>query len=415
MARYDKTKDNTAAGVAAKEPRKREPKVTLRERINNAEKRGPIDMPFFILVVIILAIGVIMVLSSSFASSYFSSNTRHDPLYFFMRQLIFAGLGIAAMLFVSIVPANWFRRYCGMLLLVTIAMLIAVLIPGIGQVRNGARRWIGIGDVLTFQPSEIAKITVILFSAHLACLYKDHMKTFRWGTLPFLMLIGGLAGLVILERHFSGTIIIGIIGVIMMFAAGSNLLYLGGLAAVGGAGIAGLILLTGYSSDRVTAWLDPFADRLGGGWQIIQSLYSIGSGGLLGVGLGQSRQKYLYLPESYNDYIFSVVCEELGFIGAMLVLALFALLIIRGYWLAMHAKDRFGSLVIVGITSLIAVQTILNIAVVTNSIPATGISLPFFSYGGTALLIQMAEMGIILSFSRDIPLRKPKKDKEGEE
>ena len=408
MARYDKRKDNTAAGVAEKEPRRREPRVTLSERITNAERRGPIDMPFFILVLMILAIGVVMVLSSSFARSYFL-RADHDAVHFFRNQLIFAGVGVVVMLLVSIVPANWFRRYSGMLLLVTVIVLIAVLIPGIGQVRNGARRWIGIGDTLTFQPSEIAKITVIIFSAHLACLYKDRIKTLRWGTLPMLALVGGLAGLVILERHFSGTIIVGLVGVIMMFAAGTNVLYLGGLAALGGAGIAGLILLTGYSSDRVTAWLDPFADLQGGGWQIVQSLYAIGSGGFLGVGLGQSRQKYLYLPESYNDYIFSIVCEELGFVGAVLVLTLFALLICRGYWLALHAKDRFSSLVITGITSLVAIQTILNIAVVTNTIPATGISLPFFSYGGTALLLQLAEMGVILSMSRDIPMRKPKK------
>lgn len=414
MARYDNKKDNTAAGVAEKQPRRREPKVTLRERISNAERRGPIDMPFFILVLMILAIGVVMVLSSSFARSYFL-RADHDAVHFFRNQLIFAAAGVVVMLLVSIVPASWFRRYSGMLLLVTVIVLIAVLIPGIGQVRNGARRWIGIGDVLTFQPSEIAKITVIIYSAHLACLYKDHMKTFRWGTLPFIILIGGLAGLVMLERHFSGTIIVGLIGVIMMFASGSNVLYLGGLAAAGGAGLAGLILLTGYSSDRVSAWLDPFADLQGGGWQIVQSLYAIGSGGFLGVGLGQSRQKYLYLPESYNDYIFSIVCEELGFIGATLVLVLFALLICRGYWLALHAKDRFSFLVITGITSLVAVQTILNIAVVTNTIPATGISLPFFSYGGTALLLQLAEMGVILSLSRDIPMRKAKKSEEAEE
>ncbi|MBQ6757439.1 MAG: putative lipid II flippase FtsW [Oscillospiraceae bacterium] len=372
------------------------------------------DMPFFILVLMILAIGVVMVLSSSFARSYFL-RADHDAVHFFRNQLIFAAAGVVVMLLVSIVPASWFRRYSGILLLITVIVLIAVLIPGIGQVRNGARRWIGIGDVLTFQPSEIAKITVIIYSAHLACLYKDHMKTFRWGTLPFIILIGGLAGLVMLERHFSGTIIVGLIGVIMMFASGSNVLYLGGLAAAGGAGLAGLILLTGYSSDRVSAWLDPFADLQGGGWQIVQSLYAIGSGGFLGVGLGQSRQKYLYLPESYNDYIFSIVCEELGFIGATLVLVLFALLICRGYWLALHAKDRFSFLVITGITSLVAIQTILNIAVVTNTIPATGISLPFFSYGGTALLLQLAEMGVILSLSRDIPMRKAKKSEEAEE
>ena len=188
MARYDNKKDNTAAGVAEKQPRRREPRVTLRERISNAERRGPIDMPFFILVLMILAIGVVMVLSSSFARSYFL-RADHDAVHFFRNQLIFAAAGVVVMLLVSIVPANWFRRYSGMLLLITVIVLIAVLIPGIGQVRNGARRWIGIGDTLTFQPSEIAKITVIIYSAHLACLYRDHMKSFRWGTLPFIILI----------------------------------------------------------------------------------------------------------------------------------------------------------------------------------------------------------------------------------
>ncbi len=218
--------------------------------------------------------------------------------------------------------------------------------------------------------------------------------------------------LLLLEPHLSASVIIIVLGAIMMFAGGTRL-WVFGLGA-GVVALAGFIVVKffPYASSRITVWLDPWSDPLNKGLQTIQSLYAIGSGGLTGLGLGQGRQKYMYLPEEHNDFIFSIVCEELGFIGAMLILALFAVLIIRGFWLALHAKDRFGSLVIIGITSLLAIQVFLNVAVVTNLVPCTGISLPFFSYGGTALLIQLGEMGIVLSISREIPLRKKKSEDE---
>lgn len=369
-------------------------------------RRGPIDVPFALLTVIILTIGVIMVLSASFARAYYASG---DPTKYFMRQMGFAITGIGFMYIASRVPVSLYRRTSMMLLLASIFLL--VLVPVIGVTQNGAKRWLGIGS-FTFQPSEIAKLAVILSFSNMICNFKGRMKTFKYGILPFAIILVVIVGLLILEPHLSASVIIIAIGAIMMFAGGASLKwFIGGGAIVG---VAGYVLVNkmAYASSRITSWLDPFSDATGDGWQIIQSLYSIGSGGLLGLGLGQGRQKYLYLPEEHNDFIFSVVCEELGFVGALLILLLFALLIIRGYWLAMHARDRFGALTITGITSLLAIQVVLNVAVVTNLVPCTGISLPFFSYGGTALWIQLVEMGIVLSISRDIPLRKSEK-KEG--
>lgn len=418
MARYEKprTRDGGAPRGRAErlpEPEARAPRkrANLREMIEAARRRGPVDMPFLVLVLLLLLIGVVMVLSSSFARSYFLREDN-DAMHFFRNQIIFSGVGIAAMLFVSIMPVELFRRFSVLLLTVTIVMLGLVLIPGIGREINGARRWLGFGEASTFQPSEFAKIAVIVVGATVGCRYQSTIKSFRYGTLPFLALVGGIAFMVVLERHFSGTIIIGLLGIAMMFLSGCNLGHIAGIGAVGAGGLAVMILTRAYSSDRITGWLNAEGTSQGAGYQVLQSLYAIGSGGLLGVGLGQSRQKYLYLPESYNDYIFSIICEELGFIGAILIIALFGLLIWRGYVLAMNAKNRFGSLLVGGVTSMIALQTMINIAVVTRSMPSTGVALPFFSYGGTALILQLAEMGIVLSVSRDIPMRKPKKKKE---
>ena len=399
MARYDNEKTEYSG---ERLPERETPEENIKL------KRGPMDMPFFLLV---LVIGVITVLSASFANAYYDNKS---PTYYFGRQFIFAVLGIAAMLFISRLPVKLFRKFSLYLFAGTVFLLVMVKVPGVGITINGATRWLGIRNVITFQPSEIAKLSVVLLFANMACVYKDRMKTFRWGVLPFLGVLLILGGLVIWERHVSATAIILAVGAIMMFLGGTNLAWLlsaGGLAA---AALVFIIKFTGYTSDRVNAWRDPFADRLNTGYQIIQSLYAIGSGGLLGVGIGQSRQKYLYLPYDYNDYIFSIYCEEMGFIGAVLLLVLFALLIMRGYWLAMHCRDRFGSLVITGITTLLAIQVFLNIAVVTNTMPSTGISLPFFSYGGTALLLQLAEMGIVLSISRDIPLKRAEKKEDKE-
>ncbi len=361
--------------------------------------RGSIDVPFLLLVLLLLVIGVVMVLSASFARAYYSAATKHTATFYFTRQLFFAVTGVAIMLLASRFPIGFYRRFSGILLLVSIGMLLLVLLGGVRA--NGARRWFAIGSI-TFQPSEIAKIAVILFEAQLIVRFKDKMGSFRYGVLPFGIVAAVIVGLLVLEPHLSASIIILGVTAVMMFIGGTRLFWflLGG-GAVGPGGLIAVSILE-YSSERISAWRDPFADTSDTGYQIVQSLYAIGSGGLSGLGLGNGRQKYLYLPEEHNDFIFSVVCEELGFIGAALILVLFALLIVRGFWLAMHCRDRYSFLVCSGITALLALQVILNVAVVTNLIPCTGISLPFFSYGGTALWLQLAEMGVILSISRDV-------------
>ena len=361
--------------------------------------RGTMDLPFLMLVLLLLAIGVIMVLSASFARAYYdpTNETGGKATYYFVRQLIFALLGVAAMLACSRFPMKFYRSISFIVLLVSIGLL--VLVPVIGVAGGGSRRWINLGFT-TVQPSEIAKIAVILAFATMICKTKEKMSTFRYGILPFAVILAVIVGLLILEPHLSASIIIIIIGAVMMFVGGARLhWFVGGAVAVGGIGAIVLTFFS-YASTRIQTWRDPFSDMSGDGWQIVQSLYSIGSGGLTGLGLGQSRQKYLYLPEEHNDFIFSVWCEEMGFIGALLLVLLFALLIIRGYWIAMHCRDKYSALVCAGLTTLLAMQVLLNMAVCTNLVPCTGISLPFFSYGGTALLIQMAEMGIILGISR---------------
>ncbi|SMC41509.1 putative lipid II flippase FtsW [Papillibacter cinnamivorans] len=360
---------------------------------------GPMDLPFLMLVLLLSGIGLVMVLSASFASSYYESG---NAIFYFTKQAVFAGAGIAIMFVVSRMDYQGFRGLSLPVLLLSGILMIAVLIPGIGVLRNDARRWIDI-KVTTFQPSELAKLAVILYFSASISKAKDKMRTFRYGVLPYGMVLMVIAVLLMMEPHLSGTILILGVGAALLFVGGVRLYwFIGGGALVAAAGYY-IVGIMGYGSSRIELWKDPFSDMMDKGYQMVQSLYAIGSGGLLGVGLGKSRQKFLYLPEEHNDFIFAITCEELGFIGASIILILFALLIIRGYWLAIHSRDRFGSLLIVGITTLMAMQVFLNVAVVSNLVPATGISLPFFSYGGTALMIQLTEMGIVLSVSRQIP------------
>lgn len=364
--------------------------------------RGPIDLPFFLLVLLLTAIGLVMLLSASFPSAYYETKDN-DPTYYFVRQAIFAVLGIAAMLLVSRVNYQRLRGLSRPLVFVTVVLLILVLIPGnpLAITRNNATRWLGFGS-FSFQPSEIAKIAIVLWFSASISKKKDKMRTTRYGVLPYVAYIALLAGLVALEPHLSGAILIAGAGAVLMLVGGIRWYWVFG--AVGGAAalLYVVLFMIGYNTSRITYWLDPWADAQGAGWQLSQSLISIGSGGLLGVGLGKSRQKFLYLPEEHNDFIFAIVCEELGLIGATIIIILFAALVLRGYWIALHARDRFGALLVVGITTLVAMQSFLNIGVVTGLLPTTGISLPFFSYGGTALCIQLAEMGVVLSVSRQM-------------
>ena len=364
-------------------------------------RRG-FDGSFFLLVMILLTMGVLLVLSASFPRAYYDPGhvTGGNAVYYFVRQLLYAVLGVGVLLLASRLPMEFYRRWAFPFLGLTILLL--ALVPLVGVKANGSRRWLGLGG-LTLQPSELAKLAVILSFSVLICRFGERMRSFRWGILPFLGILGVLVGLLILEPHFSASVILLALGGAMMFLGGVRIGWFGAALGGLGAGLAVLLTFFPYASSRISTWRDPFSSSTDEGYQIVQSLYSIGSGGLSGLGLRGSRQKYLYLPEEHNDFIFSVLCEELGFIGAALVLTLFALLILRGYWIALRCRRRFDCLVCAGVTTLLALQVFLNVAVVTNLVPCTGISLPFFSYGGTALLIQLGEMGIVLSASREIP------------
>ena len=391
--------------------------------------RGPVDLPFLMLTMMLVGIGLIMVFSASYASAYYDSSkvVQNNPLFYVRRQLEFAVLGTVVMFLVSRVNYENLRWLSIPILLGAIVLLVLVLTP-LGVTINKAKRWLRLFLLFgpTFQPSEIAKIAIIIFfSARLSKRDTEKKRKYTNRTLTgrtmnrlerigFLELVpyGAVLGIVLLlvvkEPHMSGTILIMVGAAAVLFAGGINIWWF--LSA--GGGVAALLTLiifsTNYMTSRVELWKDPWLDPRGKGYQTIQSLYAIGSGGLLGLGLGNSRQKFLYIPEPENDFIFSIVVEELGFVGAVVVLLLFALLILRGYWIALHARDKFGTLLVVGIMTLMAVQVFLNIGVVTNMIPNTGVSLPFFSYGGTALVIHMAEMGIVLAVSRQIPA--PKND-----
>ncbi len=367
--------------------------------------RGPLDVPFLLLTLLLTGVGLIMLFSASFPMAYYEGE---NPAYYLIRQGIFAVAGIVAMLLIGRINYARYRVVGKYVLGVAVFLLILVLIPGVGHTVNGATRWLGFGSLFTFQPSEIAKVGVILYFAESISKKKEKMRSFKEGILPYAVILGIIAALMIKEPHLSGTVLILGIGAVMMFVGGIETKWVGmggGIAALGiWAYLSGKV---GYNAKRITIWRDPLTDdpelMRDAGYQMRQSLLAIGSGGLLGVGLGKSRQKFMYLPERHNDFIFAIICEELGLIGATLIMALFALLIIRGYWIALHARDRFGALLAVGVTTQVALQVFLNIAVVTNLIPNTGISLPFFSYGGTALVIQLAEMGLVLSVSRQMP------------
>lgn len=375
---------------------------------NTTKKRafwqeGKLDVTFLSLVLILLSIGLVMLFSASYAYSYtyFGNSYR-----FILRQSIFALIGVGAMLFISKIDYHILKKFSWMIYAVTLAMLVIVLIlPPMSDELN-VKRWISIGS-FNFQPSEFGKFAiVILFSAWLSVNgYK--LKKIRY--VFFLIgLLGAVCCLVVAEPHLSATILIFALGIILLIVGGLQKRWII-LGAGGGVAAALFLVFSGvisYGSDRITYWLDPWADPTGKGYQTIQSLLAIGSGGLLGRGIGQSRQKYLWVPEPHNDFIFSIVCEELGLIGAMVIIVLFCALVWRGFTIAMRAEDKFGTLTAIGLTFQVGLQAILNILVVTNTIPNTGISLPFFSYGGTALVILLAEMGVVLSISRTSSVQK---------
>ena len=355
-----------------------------------------VDIPFLVLTLLLLTVGLAVLYSASSAQSAYDTRYTMTTRYL-QKQAVCAGLGLIAMWAFSRIPAIVWYRLAWPIYVVSIVLLLSVLV--IGQQVNGAKRWINIAG-LQFQPSEVAKFAMIVLLSRLTRNYGEKAKRFRFGVLGFGGALLGILVPLALEKHLSAIMLMGMVAVVMMYIAGTHPKWL----LLGAAGAAVFLLVyirfMGYAGDRVTAWRHPGLDPWDTGDQILQSLYAIGSGGFFGLGPGKSRQKYLYLPFQYNDYIFAIVCEELGLVGALGIMALFALLIFRGYRIARQAENRFSTALAAGLISLIAVQTILNLCVVTNLLPSTGIALPFFSYGGTALAVNLGEMGIVLNISR---------------
>ena len=393
--------------------------------------RGPLDLPFLMLVLLLLGVGLVMLFSASYYTAFRDSSARvhNNPYFYITNQALYAGAGLAGMYIVSRINYQRFRWMAPLALAGSIFLLVLCYIPGLNAPINDVRRWLKIFLVAgpTYQPSEIAKVAVVLFFAARLC-KRDTEKQLRFTKrtstgrmlnwlekigflelVPYGVTLVAVLGLIIFEPHVSGAMLVTVGAAAVLFVSGISLWWFTGL----GGAAAGLLFIlyhtVGYVHRKITIWLDPWSvDPQGGGYQFRQGIYSIASGGLLGRGLGNSNQKYGFVPEPENDMIFSIVVEELGLVGACLILLLFALLILRGYWIALHARDKFGMLTAVGIITLLAAQVFLNVGVITGLIPNTGISLPFFSYGGTALVIQLGEMGIILSISRQIPA--PRKD-----
>lgn len=362
---------------------------------------GGVDSFLLFTVLIMIAYGLIMVFSASYADA---ASRYGDSYYFIKRQSVMVIIGLIFMVIASRFPLRFYKSVSVLAYTVSCILLVAVLV--IGSAGGGAQRWIEIGP-LRFQPSEIAKYSLVLMLAWYYSKYhnkafdvKDTKKSNIYGTVIPLCIIGGICVLVLLEKHLSGIIIIGCIGLMIMYASGIRLKLLGIMGGAAGAFVVAFALLTDYTKRRIDIWRNPELYPQDGGWQTLQGLRAIGSGGFFGLGLGNSRQKFSYVSQPQNDFIYTIICEELGFIGAISVIILFGALVWRGYVIAMRSPDRFAQLVAIGISSKVALQALLNIAVVTNSIPNTGISLPFFSYGGTAMVVQLVEMGTLLAISR---------------
>ena len=355
-----------------------------------------VDPVFLTLVLVLLCVGLTMLYSASYAQSRYDTGYESSTRYL-SRQAFCAVLGLVAMAVMSRIHVDVWYRMAWPIYITSIVLLLAVLL--FGQTVNGAKRWINIAGI-QFQPSEVAKFAIIVLFARLTRSYGHRAREFRYGVLGFGSALMGILVPLALERHLSAIMLMGMVAVVMMYVAGTDMRWL--MAGAAGAVVFVIVYvsLLGYAGDRITAWFHPEQDPGNTGYQILQSLYAIGSGGLFGLGLGKSRQKYLYLPFQYNDYIFAIVCEELGLVGALLIVALFAALILRGYWIALQARDRFSTVLCAGIVTLIAIQAVLNFGVVTNLLPSTGVALPFFSYGGTALAVNLGEMGIVLGISR---------------
>ncbi len=333
------------------------------------------------------------------ASAAWAQYKFDDSFFFAKRQIFFAGAGVIAMIFIMNIEYWTWRRWSKLLLIICFILLVVVLIPGVGLVRGGARSWLGVG-AFSIQPSEFMKLAMIAFLAKYLSENQKKITSFKKGLLPSLSLVLVAFGMIMLQPDLgTGAVMVGTC-VIMIFVAGARVSHFIGLALVGLAGLVGLIISAPYRMKRITSFLDPWSDPLGSGFQIIQSLYAIGPGGLLGLGLGESRQKYFYLPEPQTDFIFAILSEELGFLGGAFVIFLFGIMLWRGIRIALGAQDLFGSLLAVGIIGMVAIQVMINIGVVTGLMPVTGITLPFLSYGGSSLTLMLVAIGVLLNISR---------------
>ena len=394
--RTEKKKKKPAKRVEKLKKNIKKSKNGIVSAVNAKSKQiGEFDYTFLLLTAVLTVIGLVMLLSASTPAANAKFGRSY---YFFMRQLIYSVIGFVLMYFISLFDYHRYKKYANVGILIGIVLLILVLIPHIGIERNGSRRWLSLG-ITDFQPTELVKFLIALFFASSIADRKYNLDKLE-GLAKYGLWILFIVAPILLETHLSGAIVICGIAICLLIVGGANMKYI----LTGGAGLAGIgalvVLLIPSRAARIASFWHPFEDPQGKGYQIIQSLYAIGSGGLFGRGLGDSMQKYSYLPEPYNDFIFSIVSEELGFFGATFIIVLFALLIIRGMKIAHEAPDTFGMLLTVGIMSQIAIQTILNIAVVTSSVPNTGVTLPFFSYGGTSSMMLLMEMGVVLNVSR---------------
>ncbi len=372
-------------------------KENTKKKIRLFYTKAPFDAPFLALLLVLLTIGLVCMFSASYVNGYY----REDDSYFYIKkQLIFAAIGIGAMLVFSCVDYHvWHQLSIPVFGIALMLLVIVLMIP----TEDGVQRWIPLPGIGNIQPSEVAKFALIVMFAHMISLNYKHMKKPTKGFWPFIGILALLCALTVAEPHLSGTILLAAIGFVMMFVGGTGILWLLGTLLVGGMAVFFLIAVLGYEQDRIEVWLNLFEvykNNRDQAWQTMQSLYAIGSGGIMGQGFGNSRQKHLFLPEPQNDFVFAIVCEEFGFVGAVIIIVLFAILVWRGFIIATRSPDKFGFMLAVGLSVQIAIQVALNIAVVTNLLPNTGISLPFFSYGGSSLIMLLGQMGILLSISR---------------
>ncbi|MDI9514988.1 MAG: putative lipid II flippase FtsW [Clostridiaceae bacterium] len=361
------------------------------------KRKREYDFWLLFTVMVLLAMGVIMVFS---ASSYYAAYNWNNKFHFLIRQLLWSCVGLVCMFVISNIDYRRLAIISPVLMLISIVLLILVAIPGIGAKYNDARRWFNLGFT-TFQPSELMKLSLIMFLSFSLAKNSGKLRFFFRGLVPYLLIVGFVDLLLLLEPHYSCAVLITLVAVVILFCAGARIFHFLAIGVPTIAAAACLVISSEYRLQRFLAFLDPFADPQGSGYQAVNSLYAIASGSIFGRGLGKSLQKYLYIPEPQNDFIFSIVAEELGFVGAFTVIVLFLLLIWRGVRISMNAPDMMGSLMAIGITSLVAIETIINIAVVTATLPVTGMPLPFISYGGTSMLFVLASMGILLNISRN--------------